>query len=166
MQWDHLPGTPKLGKSAPTLEAAPAGKSWTRSPSASSSARIATRSGHSSVPAGLPDSYTVKLMRCAKCGLWKAPSEFPNSRTRQFSYCRECRRAYDRRYYHDRGKAARSIRKRARAKEARAWMNALKEGVPCCDCGRLFPVWVMHWDHLPGYEQLGCISEMVGNRSR
>jgi len=24
----------------------------------------------------------------------------------------------------------------------------------------------MHWDHLPGYEKLGCISEMVGNRSR
>jgi len=45
-------------------------------------------------------------------------------------------------------------------------MNALKEGVPCCDCGQLFPVWVMHWDHLPGYEKLGCISEMVGNRSR
>lgn len=116
---------------------------------------------------GYLDSYTVsRLMRCTKCGLWKAPDEFPNSRTRQFSYCRECRRAYDRRYYHERGKAARSIRKRARAKEARAWMNALKEGVPCCDCGRLFPVWVMHWDHLPGYEKLGCISEMVGNRSR
>jgi hypothetical protein len=24
----------------------------------------------------------------------------------------------------------------------------------------------MHWDHLPGYEKLGCVSEMVGNRSR
>src|SRR5437879_13459397 len=104
--------------------------------------------------------------RCATCELWKAASEFHNSRTGQFSYCRECRRAYDRRYYHERGKAARSIRKRARAREARVWMNALKEGVPCCDCGQLFPVCVMHWAHLPGYENLGCISEMVGNRSR
>jgi hypothetical protein len=32
------------------------------------------------------------------CGLWKPGSEFHNSRTGQFSYCRDCRRAYDRRY--------------------------------------------------------------------
>ena len=118
------------------------------------------------MPAGLPDSYTVKLMRCTMCGLWKAPSEFPNSRTRQFSYCRECRRAYDRRYYHERGKAARQARRRARLTKARAWMAALKKGVPCADCGEVFPAWVMHWDHLPGYEKVGNISEMVGNNSR
>ena len=106
------------------------------------------------------------LRRCAMCGLWKAASEFHNSRTGQFSYCRECRRAYDRRYYHERGKAARRVRQRARVLEARTWMAALKEGVPCADCGLLFPVWVMHWDHLPGYEKVGSISEMVGSRSR
>ncbi len=104
--------------------------------------------------------------RCAKCGLWKAASEFHNSRTGQFSYCRECRRAYDRRYYQERGKAARRVRQRRRMLEARAWMAALKEGVPCADCGQVFPVWVMHWDHLPGYDKVGSISEMVGSRSR
>jgi hypothetical protein len=104
--------------------------------------------------------------RCAMCGLWKAASEFHNSRTGQFSYCRECRRAYDRRYYQEHGKAARRVRKRARMLEARAWMAALKEGVPCADCGQVFPVFVMHWDHLPGYQKVGCISEMVGSRSR
>jgi len=45
-------------------------------------------------------------------------------------------------------------------------MNALKDGVPCTDSGHAFPVCVMHWDHLPGHQKLGCISEMVGNRSR
>jgi len=45
-------------------------------------------------------------------------------------------------------------------------MATLKGGMPCADCGQVFPVWVMHWDHLPGYEKLGCISEMVGSRSR
>ena len=104
--------------------------------------------------------------RCVMCGLWKAASEFHNSRTGQFSYCRECRRAYDRRYYQERGKATRRVRQRARMLEARAWMAALKEGVPCADCGQVFPVWVMHWDHLPGYEKVGNISEMVGSRSR
>src|SRR5437899_10406568 len=80
--------------------------------------------------------------RCATCELWKAASEFHNSRTGQFSYCRECRRAYDRRYYHERGKAARRVRQRARMLEARAWMAAqrgcalrrLRAGIPCvCD---------------------------------
>jgi hypothetical protein len=104
--------------------------------------------------------------RCAKCGLWKSAREFHNSRTGQFSYCRECRRAYDRRYYQERGKAARRGRQRRRMLEARAWMAALKKGVPCADCGQIFPVWVMHWDHLPGYHKVGSISEMVGSRSR
>src|SRR5213593_403626 len=66
--------------------------------------------------------------RCVMCGLWKAASEFHNSRTGQFSYCRECRRAYDRRYYQERGKATRRVRQRARMLEARAWMAALEEG--------------------------------------
>ena len=104
--------------------------------------------------------------RCARCGQWKAASEFHNSRTGQFSYCRECRRAYDRGYYRERGKTARRARQRTRVLEARGWMAALKEGVPCADCGQVFPVFAMHWDHLPGYQKVGCISEMVGSRSR
>ena len=111
-------------------------------------------------------SVDPPFRRCAMCGLWKAASDFHNSRTGQFSYCRECRRAYDRRYYQERGKAARRVRERARMLEARAWMAALKEGVPCADCGQVFPVFVMHWDHLPGYQKVGSISEMVASRSR
>ena len=108
----------------------------------------------------------VAFRRCVMCGMWKATSEFHDSRTGQFSYCRECRRAYDRRYYHERGKKARLARRRTHLMKARAWMAALKGGVPCADCGELFPVWVMHWDRLPGYEKVGNISEMVGSRSR
>ena len=100
------------------------------------------------------------------CGLWKPQSEFHKSRTGQFSYCRECRRAYDRRYYHERGKPMRLERRRARLQAAREWMASLKKGVPCTDCGEVFPVWVMHWDHLPGYEKLACISSLVGSRRR
>jgi hypothetical protein len=45
-------------------------------------------------------------------------------------------------------------------------MAGLKEGVPCTDCGEVFPVYVMHWDHLPGFEKAGDISTMVANRTR
>lgn len=100
------------------------------------------------------------------CEQWKPQSEFHDTRTGQFSYCRECRRSYDRRYYHERGKVARLARRRARTKAARGWMASLKAGVPCADCGELFPVWVMHWDHLPGHEKIGCVSDLVRNRQR
>src|SRR5256885_10973742 len=119
---------------------------------------VVTKTTHDEQSSELPDlqdtSAKPLFRRCAMCGLWKAASEFHNSRTGQFSYCRECRRAYDRGYYRERGKTARRARQRARNLEARAWMAALKEGVPCADCGQMFPVFVMHWDHLPGYQKV------------
>lgn len=45
-------------------------------------------------------------------------------------------------------------------------MASLKEGIARTDCQQVFPVYVMHWDHLPGYEKVGCISELVGSRPR
>lgn len=106
------------------------------------------------------------MRRCAICESWKPESEFHDSRTGQFSYCRACRRAYDRRYYHERGRVARLERQRARVRAARAWMASLKEGVACADCGQVFPPWVMHWDHLPGFDKVACISELVVSRRR
>lgn len=111
-------------------------------------------------------STEILLRRCARCGLLKSASDFHDSITGQFSYCRECRRAYDRRYYRERGRTARLGRQRARVRAERAWMSSLKEGVACADCGQVFPPWVMHWDHLPGHEKVACISELVGSRRR
>ena len=75
------------------------------------------------------------LLLCARCGNWKPAEAFHDSRTGQFSYCRECRNAYDRAYYAERGRAARLARRRAARAAARAWMASLKDGVPCADCG-------------------------------
>ena len=106
------------------------------------------------------------LRRCARCREWKPGEEFHASRTGQFSYCRDCRNEYDRAYYQRRGRAARLIRSRAHRGRARGWMVSLKDGLPCKDCGELFPVWVMHWDHLPEFEKIAAISTMVGSRTR
>lgn len=100
------------------------------------------------------------------CRQSKPSSEFHHSRTGQFSYCRDCRCAYDRRYYAERGKAARLERKRVRREAARAWIDSLKEGRPCMDCGEVFRPYVMHWDHLPGYMKVSEISTMVGGWGR
>lgn len=107
-----------------------------------------------------------QLHRCARCQQWKPESEFHNSRDGEFTYCRECRNAYDRLYYADRGGPARRARRRAWLDEARRWMNSLKSGIPCVDCGELFPVFVMHWDHLPEFEKLGDIGALIGRRKR
>jgi hypothetical protein len=117
-------------------------------------------------PSASATSQADVLRICANCGQRKAPEEFHNSRTGQFSYCRECRNAYDRRYYAERGRPARLARRRAAIDAARTWMASLKAGVPCTDCGDVFPVYVMHWDHLPGFEKVGEISGMVASRTR
>src|SRR5438093_44605 len=83
------------------------------------------------------------FLLCARCGNWKPTEAFHDSRTGQFSYCRECRNAYDRAYYAERGRAARLARRRAARAAARAWMASLKDGVPCADCGETFPVYVI-----------------------
>lgn len=106
------------------------------------------------------------LLLCARCGESKPLSAFHNSRTGQFSYCAECRRDYDRRYYAERGRAARLARQRAHNEAARAWMASLKGDIPCADCGEAFRPWVMHWDHLPGHLKIAAISSMVGSRAR
>lgn len=106
------------------------------------------------------------VRRCATCGQSKPSAEFHRSVTGQFSYCRDCRCAYDRRYYAERGKAARLGRKRLWRKAARLWIDSLKEGRPCADCGEVFPPYVMHWDHLPGHVKVSSISTMAGAWSR
>lgn len=105
------------------------------------------------------------LRRCAKCGHWKQQSDFHDSRTGQFSYCKECRNAYDRRYYAERGRAARLERGRARRRQAQSWLNSLKDGLPCTDCGQAFPAPIMHWDHLPGHQKIGAVSDLASSRT-
>ena len=103
---------------------------------------------------------------CVRCGLMKPISEYHNSRTGQFSYCRDCRNEYDRAYYANRARVVRLARRNAFRDVARSWMAEMKAGVPCADCGETFPIYVMHWDHLPGFEKVASISVMVASRTR
>jgi len=116
----------------------------------------------------IPEAYnpSERVHRCGRCHQWKAESEFHRAMDGEFIYCRDCRNAYDRAYYAGRGGAARRERRRAWLDANREWMNSLKAGVPCADCGATFPVFVMHWDHLPGFEKGGEIATMLAHRSR
>lgn len=103
---------------------------------------------------------------CARCRKWKGQAEFHNSVTGQFSYCRNCRREYDREYHETRGGPRRRQRQRTRRERLRDWMADLKRGVACADCGDTFPSAVMHWDHLPGPPKVDAISTLVESRTR
>jgi hypothetical protein len=113
-----------------------------------------------------PRDNSVSLHRCSRCHELKPETDFHRSQDGEFTYCRDCRNAYDRQYYAERGGPARRARRRAWIDANREWMNSLKAGMPCADCGELFPVFVMHWDHLPGYEKVGEIGTMLGHHSR
>ena len=103
---------------------------------------------------------------CARCGQSKALSDYHRSRGGAHTYCRDCRNEYDRRYYDVRGRPARLARRRAQIDAARRWMAEIKTGVPCADCGETFPIYVMHWDHLPEFVKVNQVSVMVASRTR
>jgi hypothetical protein len=103
---------------------------------------------------------------CARCGRSRERGEFHDSRTGQFSYCKECRRAYDRAYYATRGHVRRKERQAARRERIREWIAEMKRGVACMDCGGLFPSAVMHFDHLPGHQKVAPVSSLALSRTR
>ena len=111
-------------------------------------------------------SASVELRVCARCGEPKPLNGYHNSHTGQYTYCRDCRNEYDRRYYREHSRSARLARRRSQIDAARLWMAEIKSGVPCADCGEMFPTYVMQWDHLPEFEKINQVSIMVASRTR
>ncbi len=90
-----------------------------------------------------------EIRDCGRCKKQLPVSAFARYGNGYQAYCRECQREYDAAWY----RANRSKRRaKVRADRATyiAWLDSLKEGKPCADCGRTYPPYVMEWDHLPG----------------
>lgn len=109
------------------------------------------------------------MKRCPRCGEVKPLSEFPRNPGRRdgvHSICKTCRRIYEHeRYERLHGKTI-EYRPQRSERGRGAWLRSLKEGRACTDCGRAYPPQVMQWDHKPGYEKVGDISEAFWGRSR
>jgi hypothetical protein len=45
-----------------------------------------------------------------------------------------------------------------------AWLDSLKEGRECTDCGRSYPSYLMEWDHLPGAKKTFVIADVRRSR--
>ena len=87
--------------------------------------------------------------RCGRCGNHLPITAFARYGSALQSYCRRCQKEYDAAWY-------RANRERRKAKvqsdrtQHAAWLDSLKKGRPCADCGNSYPPYVMEWDHLPG----------------
>ena len=112
---------------------------------------------------------TLVVKLCPRCGEVKPLSDFSKNAARKdgvHSICKACRRIYDHERYvriHGRDVAYNPQRsERGRG----AWLRGLKEGVPCADCGKVYPPQVMQWDHRPEYEKVGEISVDFWGKTR
>jgi hypothetical protein len=91
-----------------------------------------------------------KLRRCGRCKQLLPVANFARRGADYQSYCRACQKEYDAAWYQA-NKARRQQKVKADRAAHVAWLDSLKEGKPCTDCGGHFPPYVLEWDHLPGF---------------
>ena len=80
---------------------------------------------------------TEMLRRCGRCRQMLPMSAFARYGGGSQSYCRACQKEYDAAWY-SANKAKRQAKVRADREAHVAWMDSLKEGKPCADCGRSY----------------------------
>ena len=80
-------------------------------------------------------------------------------------WCKACRKAYDA-TYHQRVKERRREQKRRNKEAFLVWYRALKESVPCADCGQHHHHAAMQFDHLPGAGKRGDVGDLMRYSSR
>lgn len=69
----------------------------------------------------------------------------------------EDRKAASKRHYEANKERYLARNKRYR-QEINAYINDLKSNAPCTDCKKLYPYYVMDFDHLNGHTKLGLVS--------
>lgn len=77
------------------------------------------------------------------------------------AWCRDCRRAYDRAYFAKNWEKRRQ-QERDRRNALTELMREIKARTPCADRGRYYPPVCLQFDHLPGHEKVGPLSEFAG----
>lgn len=92
------------------------------------------------------------MKTCSNCKLEKPLTEFNYKTGRNLQpWCKICSRAESRRHYHS-NKESYLIKQRKRnainREEINQYVNEIKSTTPCTDCGKLYPHYVMDFDHL------------------
>jgi hypothetical protein len=82
---------------------------------------------------------------CSKCKIKRPIIEFNLSQRGYDNYCRECRKAYSRKYYQEKRSEFFDRSYRYHPSIIKAF-NRLKGTAPCADCGQIYPSCVMTID--------------------
>jgi hypothetical protein len=69
------------------------------------------------------------------------------------------------RFRHEYCTTRRLEQKRILHRQFDGWFRSLKAR-PCADCGQAFDPAAMQWDHLPGFEKAGNVSEFARKHNR
>ncbi len=105
---------------------------------------------------------------CSKCDCQFSIEQFYKRKSGErageyYERCKECFKDRGRKYYHqnhDRQLAFALLRKARYKNERRRWLEEIKNR-PCLDCGKIYPPWVMDFDHRDGDQKLHSISWMA-----
>lgn len=97
--------------------------------------------------------------RCSSCKQEKDTSEFHKRGQRFQSECKLCRSDRHQATYSDRKERQQELNKALKAR-LRAKLDELK-AVPCLDCKRSFPPYVMDFDHRPGELKVANVSSLL-----
>lgn len=100
---------------------------------------------------------------CTLCKKQKEDEEFhlrnPGS-TRRNSYCKPCQKEYKKEHYRtNKEQYIKRVRKDKRARKE--VISTLKESLPCTDCKRNYPSWIMDFDHRDGSSKKKNVSQIV-----
>lgn len=96
--------------------------------------------------------HNSNMKTCSRCGQVKEADEFATRRAKKQPWCKECNRAYARRYYQDnRAKLLQDINKLKTDRRLRSEQFIIEYLLshPCLDCGENDPV-VLEFDHVRG----------------
>ena len=99
------------------------------------------------------------MRRWSLCAVWKSVNEFHRRGSGLQWWCKECRHAWDARYYAATSDLRR-LQRRGRGERLVARMRALK-GNPCVDCGGRFHPAAMTFDHRPGTKKVNDLATLA-----
>lgn len=90
------------------------------------------------------------MKTCSTCHKEKVIKDFNwKNKTKKIvqSFCRNCQKEILKKHYLDNKKYYFNKNQKRRI-EIKNFINQYKENKPCADCGIIYPVWVMDFDHL------------------
>lgn len=107
------------------------------------------------------------VKKCPKCSQKKSLDGFYQRKKHRtgeyYEKCKECMKTRGRTYYHqnrERQYALALKRKERYRAERKKWLEIIKNK-PCEDCGKMYPSWIMDFDHRDGEIKIRSISWMA-----